>query len=91
MARLVADGGQLGVADDLRLEAVGQDVVDVVADQIAGDGGDALFGFEDIAGGAVLLPDGERVRSSVRSRKRSSNFVSNPCLSLTAVSAVRPS
>ncbi len=45
------------MADDLRLEAVGQDIVDVVVNQIARDGGDALLGFQDVAGGAVLLLD----------------------------------
>ena len=58
---LVADGGQLRVAHHLRLEAVGQDVVDVVVDEILGDGGDALLGLEDVAGGAVLLLDGEEL------------------------------
>lgn len=58
---LVSYGGELGVADDLRLEPVGQYVVDVVADQIAGDGANAVFRFEDIAGGSILLLDGKQV------------------------------
>ena len=54
---LVAERGQLGVADYLRLEAVGEDVVDVVVDQVAGNRRNALLGFEDVAAGAVLLAD----------------------------------
>ena len=42
------------------LKPFGQDVVDVVVHQVARDGLDALLGFEDVAGGAVLLLDGER-------------------------------
>ena len=88
---LVADGGELGVADHLRLEAVGQDVVDVVIDQVAGDGAAMRFSASRMSPVAPYFFLMARISSSVRWRKRSSNLVSKPCLSLSAVSAVRPS
>ena len=43
----------------MRLEAVGQDVFDVVADEVGGDGFDAFFRFEEVPCGAVLFLDGQ--------------------------------
>jgi hypothetical protein len=49
------------MAHDLGLEAIRQNVVDVVVDKIPGDGSDALLGLEDVAGRPVLLLDGEEL------------------------------
>ena len=77
---LVADGCELGMADDLSLEAVRQDLVDVMGNDVAGDRADAVFRLQDVAGRSILLLDGEQVFGSMRSANRSSNSVSNSCL-----------
>ena len=55
--RAVADGRQLRVADHLCLEPIRQDVVDVVIDQIPGNGRNPLLRLQDVAGCAVFLLD----------------------------------
>ena len=53
----VAHGGKLGAGHDLRLEAVRQDVRDVVLDDILSDRLDAALSLQDVAEGAVLALD----------------------------------
>jgi hypothetical protein len=48
------------VAHHLRLEAIGQDVVDVVIHKIASDGGDAVLCLQNVATGAIFLLDGRQ-------------------------------
>ena len=51
----VAEAGSAAGGDDHALEAVGHDGADVVAQDVAGLGGDHLGGFEHLGGGGVLL------------------------------------
>ena len=48
------------MAHHLGLEAIRQDVVDVVSNQISSNCVDSVFSFQNIAGGAVLLFDGQQ-------------------------------
>ena len=49
------------MAHNLGLEAIGQNVLDVMPDQIPGNGIDAVFGFQDVTGGAVFLFDRQQL------------------------------
>ena len=60
-AVLVPDACQLRMAHHLGLEPIGQNVVHIVLHQVAGNGIDAVLGLQNVAGGAVLLLDGEQL------------------------------
>ena len=60
-AVLVADARQLGVAHHLRLEAIGQNVVNIMAHQVFGNRVDAVLCLQQVARGTVLLFDGQHV------------------------------